>query len=124
MGWERGIGDRDYIDVAGLEGDYVEPGGGRGARAELVGRHLVGTNRTGQMKMWLYDSGQGMPETTVADGAYAVSYAEEGWGKEGGGPGLRGTDRPARAAARPCLPDAATRLAGQLSPEPAGSCAA
>lgn len=71
----------DYIQAAGVEGDYVETGVWQGASASVVATQLVCSKHTPQMKAWLYDAWQGMPETRPEDGTRAAQTV--GWGKDG-----------------------------------------
>lgn len=56
-----------------IDGDYVECGTYKGGSAAVLSRYL-GTAR----KLWLYDSFEGMPETTAQDGKVARQYIGKG----------------------------------------------
>ena len=69
-----------YVSLAGLDGDYVETGVHNGASAVAVGRAMQCLNLTRSgMRMWLYDSWEGFPQTTaVDDGVWATTTVAGG----------------------------------------------
>jgi O-methyltransferase len=58
-----------FIEERGIEGDFVECGTYKGGAAALVASNLNNSRQ-----VWLYDSFEGMPETTVEDGSDAVKW--------------------------------------------------
>lgn len=62
-----------YVNMSGIQGDFVECGVYKGGTAALLSRFLGGSK-----KLWLYDSFEGMPDTNVKDGETAKAYIGEG----------------------------------------------
>lgn len=63
----------EYIEKNNLTGDIVECGTYKGGSAAVLAAHMS-INR----RLWLYDSFEGMPGTTVQDGEDAKAYIGEG----------------------------------------------
>lgn len=63
----------NYLNSIGVNGDYVECGTYKGGTAAVLSFSLGKTR-----KLWLYDSFEGMPETTEHDGETAKQYIGEG----------------------------------------------
>jgi len=63
----------DYLNWHHVPGDFVECGTCRGGSAAILSRRLP-ENR----KLWLYDSFEGMPESSDKDGAEARKFVGEG----------------------------------------------
>ncbi len=61
------------VAAAGVVGDVVECGTYRGGSAAVLG-----TTLKPDQHLWLYDSFQGMPEITSADGEHARQYVGKG----------------------------------------------
>ncbi len=61
------------VAASGISGDVVECGTYRGGSAAVLG-----TTLRPDQHLWLYDSFQGMPETTSADGEHARQYVGKG----------------------------------------------
>lgn len=80
------------ISRARLAGDYLETGVHNGASAIAVGRAMACLNLTSNAsrRLWLYDSWEGFPKTTIEDdGTWAATgvagrAAGKNWGAPGG----------------------------------------
>jgi O-methyltransferase len=59
----------NYVNSQNIEGDFVECGVYKGGSAAILSKHLSKTR-----KLWLYDSFEGMPETTEKDGKSAQDF--------------------------------------------------
>ena len=59
----------EYLNKAGIQGDFVECGTSKGGSAAVLSKYL-GDYR----HLWLYDSFEGMPETTDKDGVGAKKW--------------------------------------------------
>lgn len=58
-----------YLNSQGISGDFVECGAAKGGSAAIISKYLD-CNR----HLWLYDSFEGMPETTEKDGEDAREW--------------------------------------------------
>jgi O-methyltransferase len=67
----------DYINSKNIQGDIVECGTYKGGSAAVISKYL-GRDR----HLWLYDSFEGMPETSIKDGEKAKEYVGEGIASE------------------------------------------
>lgn len=66
-----------YINSQNIQGDLVECGTYKGGSAAVISRYL-GRDR----HLWLYDSFEGMPKTSIKDGEKAKEYVGEGIASE------------------------------------------
>jgi O-methyltransferase len=64
------------LDTREINGDVVECGTYKGGTAALLGSAM------GDRSLWLYDSFEGLPETTEKDGAYAKRHVGDCKGTE------------------------------------------
>lgn len=58
-----------HLNDYGVQGDFVECGTFRGGSAAVISKYLAQTRH-----LWLYDSFEGMPETTEKDGEEAKEW--------------------------------------------------